>query len=734
MLHLPPLIEDLALILAAAALVTLLFRHFKQPVVLGYILAGFMVGPNFPFFPSVNDVANIRIWAEIGVVVLLFALGLEFSFKKLVRVGGPASITAIVEVVAMVVIGFITGKLFGWRNTDSIFLGGILSISSTTIIIRAFEEVGVKGRGFVNLVFGVLIVEDLIAILLLVILPTIAISQSVTGDKMFWTLGKLLFFLILWFVAGIFLLPSALNSVRKLLTEETLLVVSLGLCFAMVFLSTNAGFSPALGAFIMGSLLAETAQGKRIEHTINSVKNLFAAVFFVSVGMLIDPKILWEFGLPILIITLVTIVGKFISTTVGVVLSGRSLRHAMQSGLSLAQIGEFSFIIAELGRTLKVTSEFLYPVAVGVSAITTFATPYLIKSADGAHAHVEKILPKRWLSLLNTYTRSSGQMTLAPDWWTLFRVSLLKVLTNAVLVATIFIVTKRFLLPELQVRIGDVRLVKAIAFTAALILSGPFFWAMVMSKIKAKVSDTKETRIAALLFEILRWSFAIALFMVLATQFVAITIALSMAAVVAILILFFFSRRLEKIYARMEGQFVKNLSGPEDNKIPQLAPWDAHLVSFEIHPTSELVGKTLEQLRIRERFGITVALIERGGKRIPAPDRSELLFPFDKAFVIGNDEQISKFAPVVERAGEARYADQEDFNYSLIPYRVNENSPYCHKTIRTSGIREKSHGLIVGIERGGERILNPDSGTVIQPDDLLWVVGERSALWSPRQS
>lgn len=422
MLHLPPLIEDLALILAAAGVVTLLFRRFHQPTVLGYIIAGFLVGPYFPFFPTISDAANVKIWAEIGVIFLLFALGLEFSFKKLVRVGGAASLTATVEVVAMAVIGFTTGKLFGWNNMDSLFLGGILSISSTTIIIRAFEEVGVKGRGFVNLVFGVLIVEDLIAILLLVLLSTIAISQTAAGTEMFLAIGKLLFFLILWFLAGVFLLPTILSRLRRLLTEETLLVVSLGLCFVMVYLTTHAGFSPALGAFIMGSLLAETAEGKRIEHTIKSVKDLFAAIFFVSVGMLIDPQVLAKFAVPIAVITFVTILGKTLSTALGVLLSGKSLRHAIQSGLSLAQIGEFSFIIAGLGLTLKVTSDFLYPVAVGVSAVTTFTTPYMIKSADRIYRHLEASLPSKWLRILAAYNQATSNISLVSESWILLTV------------------------------------------------------------------------------------------------------------------------------------------------------------------------------------------------------------------------------------------------------------------------------------------------------------------------
>ena len=359
MIHLPVLIADLGLILAAAGVTTLLFKKIKQPLVLGYILAGVLVGPYIDFMPTVTDHKSITIWAEIGVIFLLFSLGLEFSFKKLVKVGGSASITAIVEVVFMLLIGFGVGKMLGWSTMDSIFLGGILSVSSTTIIIRAFEELGVKHKKFAGLVFGVLIVEDLVAILLLVLLSTLAVSQQFAGTEMLISILKLAFFLVLWFLGGIFLIPTFLKATKKLMNDETMLIVSLALCLVMVLLAVKVGFSPALGAFIMGSILAETTQAEKIEHLTKSVKDLFAAIFFVSVGMLIDPSILLEYALPIVAVTLATVLGKLISSTLGALLSGQPLKTSVQAGMSLAQIGEFSFIIATLGLTLKVTSDFL---------------------------------------------------------------------------------------------------------------------------------------------------------------------------------------------------------------------------------------------------------------------------------------------------------------------------------------------------------------------------------------
>ncbi|MDR0336282.1 MAG: cation:proton antiporter, partial [Planctomycetaceae bacterium] len=355
--HLPILIQDLGLILIAAAVMTLLFKQLRQPIVLGYLIAGFLVGPHFTWLPVVQEWESIEVWSEIGVIFMLFGLGLEFSFKKLVNVGKTASITATFEIFAMILIGFIVGRMFGWSMMTSLFLGAILSMSSTTIIVKAFGEQDLKGRSFAPIVFGVLIVEDLIAILLLVLLGSIAVTQRFSGSELLSSSLQLIFFLILWFVLGIYLLPAFLRFCRKLLTDEILLIVSIALCLMMVIIAVQVGFSAALGAFVMGSLLAETSKGTKIEHLTLPVKDLFSAIFFVSVGMLIDPTVLWEYFGTILIIVAITIFGKFLGTAIGALISGCSIKNSMQAGMSMAQIGEFSFIIATLGKTLHVTDD-----------------------------------------------------------------------------------------------------------------------------------------------------------------------------------------------------------------------------------------------------------------------------------------------------------------------------------------------------------------------------------------
>lgn len=732
--HLPDLIHDLGIILSAAGLVTLLFKRFRQPVVLGYIIAGFLVGPHFHFFPTIGDLPNVKVWAEIGVIFLLFALGLEFSFKKLLRVGGASSITAFTEVVVMILIGYFTGRLFNWNQMDSIFLGGILAISSTTIIIRAFEEVGVKGRSFVNLVFGVLIVEDLVAIVLLVILSTLAVKNQFEGVEMVGSIAKLGFFLTLWFVSGIFLIPSLLRKFRSYLNEETLLVLSLGFCFLMVILASKAGFSPALGAFIMGSIFAETTDAERIEHIIKPVKDLFAAIFFVSVGTLIDPNTLMQYGWPVLVITLVTIVGKVVSSTAGALLAGQPLRTSIQAGFSLAQIGEFSFIIAGLGLTLKVTSDFLYPVAVAVSAITTLTTPYIIKSADKAANFVDARLPDRWRRALDNYSSATRGVSTISEWRVVLRSYLLSIALNAILVTAAFLIVARYAPSYLGPMIGDSTLVDLFTLGIALMASAPFLWAWLLRKpARSKVASIWEKRNYRGLvvgLEAARYGSAVALFGFLSSQIVNATAAILITVIVTVLALVLFRRYWHSAYSWMEERFVANLSERETahSPEPQLAPWDAHVAKLIVSPASDAVGKTLMDLKIRERFGVTIALLERGERVLHAPTRDERIYPFDKVSAIGSDSQIqalqSYLAPKDLQVGVAKGLD----TYSLEPYLVKPGSPFVGHSIRNSGIREKANGLVVGVERKGERFLSPDSNMILEIDDHLWIFGDRQAI------
>lgn len=734
-MHLPPIIQDLAVILIVAGVMSLFFRAIRQPVVLGYIVAGFLVGPHFEWLPTVLDTESIKIWAEIGIIFLLFALGLEFSFKKLVRVGTPASITALVEVAGMVGIGFVLGKCFGWKSIDCLFLGGILAISSTTIIIRAFDELEMKTHGFVRLVFGILIVEDLVAILLMVVLSTIAVSKTVSGVEMGAAGLKLGFFLTLWFVLGIFLIPSFLKKVRKLMRPETLLVVSIGLCFLMVVLTTNVGFSPALGAFIMGSILAETIDSEKIEKLIHPIKDLFGAIFFVSVGMLIDPKILLQYAGPVFIITVVTIFGKLLTTMIGSLLAGQSLRHSVQAGLSLAQIGEFSFIIAGLGISLNVTSDFLYPIAISVSAVTTFTTPYLIRSSEPVVQFLEANLPKKWLKALEDFRLASAAVSQTSDWQTLLKNSAVKIIANTVVVISIFLVASDFIVPWLENRGWTELSAQGFSLLIAFFCSAPFLWAIAFGRFGAESARTLwlggRFNGPLFMFELIRWLYVVVLLATLAMRIISASTILVVACILAILTMYLLPRYFEKIYMWIEKRFVFNLNEKDfsDNKksYPILAPWDSHIVELKVSPDSSLIGQKLSKLMIRERFGVTIALIARGSKIITAPGRNDMIFPADLLKVIGSDEQIDRFRKDCEFAA-IEEINAHKITYGLRSVFIADNSRYANKTIRDCGLREQTHGLVVGIEKAGQRLLNPDSATLIEPGNVLWVVGDQSRI------
>ncbi|RZK39492.1 MAG: sodium:proton antiporter [Pedobacter sp.] len=734
MIHLPVLIADLGLILAAAGVTTLLFKKIKQPLVLGYILAGVLVGPYINFMPTVTDHKSITIWAEIGVIFLLFSLGLEFSFKKLVKVGGSASITAIVEVVFMLLIGFAVGKILGWSTMDSIFLGGILSVSSTTIIIRAFEELGVKHKKFAGLVFGVLIVEDLVAILLLVLLSTLAVSQQFAGSEMLISILKLAFFLVLWFLGGIFLIPTFLKATRKLMNDETMLIVSLALCLVMVLLAVKVGFSPALGAFIMGSILAETTQAEKIEHLTKSVKDLFAAIFFVSVGMLIDPSILLEYALPIAAVTLATIIGKLFSSSLGALVSGQPLKTSVQAGMSLAQIGEFSFIIATLGVTLKVTSDFLYPIAVAASAITTFTTPYLIKVSEPFYNFLVRILPQKWLDAISRYSTSTEGITTFSDWKVLLKAYTFNTIIHGVILVGIVLSSSRYLQPFVSEHIINGDNGTILSLIIALIIMVPFLWALAIRRIERKAYshlwlNKKYTRGPLIAIEFLRIALAICFVGFLIVQFYNTWIAVSIALGLIIAGMIIFSRKLQSFYERMENRFLYNLNAREEaKKQPEILPWDSHLLELTVAPESSLVGQTLVDLAVREKYGINIALIERGKIMIPTPSRDERLYPNDKVLVIGTDDQLAAVKSLFEGTIEENEHTFPKQDMSLQKIIINSKSPVFGQSIRSSGIREQTQGLVVGIERNGQRILNPDSNLVFENEDIVWIVGNNKKI------
>lgn len=478
-MHAISFIQDLAVIMLVAGMVTVLFHRFKQPVVLGYILAGFLIGPHTPPFGLIHDEETIRTLAELGVIFLMFCLGLEFSLRKLFNVGATAFIAAFLEIILMIWIGFEIGRYFGWSTMDSLFLGAILAISSTTIIIKALGDLKMKNERFAQLIFGVLIVEDILGIGIIALLSGIALSGSVETGEVFATVGKLSLFMIVALVIGIILVPRILAYVAKFESNEMLLVAVLGMCFGFCLLVVKLEYSMVLGAFLIGAIMAESRQLAQIERLVEPVRDMFSAIFFVAIGLLLDPNVLVEYAWPIAVITVAVIVGKVFSCSIGSFIAGNDGRTSLRVGMGLSQIGEFSFIIATLGMTLQVTSDFLYPVAVAVSVITTLTTPYLIRSADPLAVSLGKVMPQRVsrvFSLYGEWLRSiqpQGQSAILAG---MIRKIVLQVLVNLAFVVAIFLGIAFFAAQIgtwLSEWVDQENLRKAVIWGSALLLSLP---------------------------------------------------------------------------------------------------------------------------------------------------------------------------------------------------------------------------------------------------------------------
>lgn len=740
--HLSDLIIDLALLLVVAAVAALIFKRLKQPLILGYMTAGLLVGPYNTWFPTLSDPFSIDVWAELGVIFLLFFLGIEFSFSKLKNVGTTAIVTAFIEVAAMFTLGTMFGLAIGWSWVQGLFLGAAFSISSTSIIIKAFDELKVGSQKFAQNVFGILILEDLIAVILLVFLTTMGISQDFQGAELAKTIAKLVFFLIAWFTVALFVIPPFLKMFAKYLSNEVLLIFCIGLCLATAVMAANVGFSSALGAFLMGAVLGETDLKERIEKIFLPVKDLFAAIFFVSVGMMINVAVILEHPLLILGLTAFVICGKVIFVTFGSFLSGESTKTSVASGLSMAQIGEFSFIFAGLAATLKVMDEQLYSLAIAVSAITAFGTPYLIRSRDRLSPWIEKLMPSRMKRALATYAETTFQIGARADWRNLFNAYLLKILINAVIVITIFLLMGRFAYPRLlKLEVAPAQVIRFSVLVLTMLFASPFLWALIFSHPKNAelVEFVKNNVIKTIrqLFLIARLLVASMLVTALLAQFLSIRHVLLVSNLLLLAIALVAFKYMEPIYAWIESRFLRQLDQGENQSAedrirrPQkpIAPWDAHLSEFTINPESQLVGIPLLKLNLREKFGVIITMIHRGTKVINAPGRADALMPHDRIYLIGTDDELASFAKYLEQNATEDLV-KETREVSLSQHMVSEKSPFLGKSIRESGIREQTLGLVVGIERDGLRILNPDSNLMIQTGDLLWIVGDLQKISS----
>ena len=745
MAELPELVKDLALILVVAGTVTLLFKRLKQPLVLGYIVAGFIVSPQMPYTMSVIDRADVQTWADIGVIFLLFSLGLDFSFKKILKMGAAPVIASLTIIFCMMLIGVTVGNAFGWSQMDCIFLAGMLAMSSTTIIYKAFDDMGLRQQHFASLVMSVLILEDVLAIVMMVMLSAVAKGNSPDGEEMIGSVLRIGFFLILWFVVGISLIPMFLRSVRKMISEETLLVVSLGLCCLMAVISTQVGFSSAFGAFVMGSILAETVEAEKIIKVVEPVKNLFGAVFFVSVGMLVEPSILVEYALPIAVIVLAILLGQSLFGSFGYLLSGQTLKTAMRCGFSMAQIGEFAFIIASLGLSLGVIGKFLYPVVVAVSVITTFLTPYMIRASEPCYNMLDRRLPTSWISTLNHITLSHPSGKGAKNNWK----NLLKQMTVNTVIYTILSVTVVALMLSLflpfirHLLIGWHWTANFICGALTVLLISPFLRAMVMKKnhseeFKALWAESRINHLPLIFTIIVRVVIASSFVFYICNYLSRFANALIIAIAVAVVLLMIMSRSLKHSSIRLERMFVQNLRSRDieaqvhGRKRPlyegHLLDRNVHMSDIDVPMDSKWAGLTLRQLELRQRFGVHVSSILRAERRLNIPDGNTIVFPGDRLQVIGADSQLSKMAEALRSEIYGSDPDIEEKTMKLRQMVVTGGSQLLGVTLRDSGIRSRYNCMVVGIEEGEENLSQMSPDRKFEKGDIIWIVGEEKHL------
>ena len=741
MSELPALFSDLALILVTAGVTTVLFKWLKQPLVLGYIIAGLLIGPYFPWFPVINDHHSVETWSEIGMVFLLFAIGLEFSFKKLKKQAGTVGITALTELVSMCVIGFLLGKLMGWSQMDSIFLGAMLSMSSTTIIAKAFDDLKMKGEKFTGSVIGVLVVEDLAAILMMVILSTLAVSTALDGKELMMSVVRLVFFLLVWYVGGVFLIPTILKWARKFMTEETLTVFAVGLCFFMVWLANKAGFSSALGAFIMGSILAETLEAEMIHKLTTPIKNLFGAVFFVSVGMMVNPAILVQYWWQILVITLVVVVLKSLSSGLGMLFSGDNLHNAVRAGMCFGQIGEFSFIIATVGMSFGVIDDFLYPIIVSVSIITTFLTPYLIKGGEPLYHWIEKKVPESWKNGFGSKekvvrSKDGEEVTM--------KAYILSQLKNLVLYASIIIALMlicfslcKFIEDHVPQPVSGL-----VSLAVSLVIISPFLWAVAfkhsMRNITGKLmADSGFNRHSIHLIFILRiimvWGVAANIinhflnagfwssFGLHNVPYHLIAVCLAVVYVIVLRVI----TPVMHWYERIESKFLENMNKRDTLHsfvLPEVLQDNFMLDKIPLSPKSQYAGLRIRDCDFRKTYNVSVVGVDRADEVIDLPSKDLVLFPDDEITLIGTEEQLAKVRPLLEVEDDVLIKERPASDVNIFRIEVDKGNRLLGKSLRESNFRHGYNAMVIAVGRDGEFILNPQPDIVFQEGDTIWFV------------
>ncbi len=739
----PKLITDLAIMLLTAAVVAVIFKKIKQPLVLGYILAGFLVGPFMPYFFTVEDSHSIETWSEIGIIILMFSLGLEFNLHKLISVGKTAVVTALVEVFGMLVVGYTLGQLLGWGVMDSIFLGGMLSMSSTTIIIKAFDELKVTKEKFAQLVFGILVIEDIAGIFMMIVLSTISASKNISGLQLGLQLSEMVLYLALWLIIGIFVLPTILRVTKKFMNDEVLLITSLGICFGMVLIAEKLGFSSALGAFLSGSLLAGTVLAEKVEHLTSSIKDLFGAVFFLSVGMMIDPAMLIKYIVPIIIISIVTVVGKLVVSSTGVLLSGQNLSLAVHCGSSLAQIGEFAFIIASLGMSMGVIADYLYPIIVAVSVVTTLTTPFFIKNAGRVESLVEKILPNKLIDMLNSEDDIESDDS---EWWNYIKRYVKITLLYGALMTGVAMIARLLIYPLLAGAISNPWIHNTITIAILFVGIGVFVRPMLdlhSSQYTSLWVKDVYNRPPLVALSIMR--FVLIVFIAFITLQTIIKIpGIILAALIALAIMIAYKTGwMASTYISAETRFKLNLN---ERSLKNIGDGDVEFLDEKVFvgkfiasdATKEvIINKTLKQLNWGRRFRVNIFKVVRKNRHIAMPDGDFAIEPRDIFYITGNMEDISSLffslgiplkdkesLPTLRTYIENQTGTESDvYDYAML---IKKGSPLVGKTIKESGIREKYDCMVIGFHRNRLLVLLPDTNTIIEANDLVWVLGTKT--------
>lgn len=739
------LVRDLAVILVSAGIFTIISKALKQPLILGYIIAGFLVGPHISFFPGIGSQETVEQWSEIGMIFLMFGLGLEFSFKKLLKVGSSAIVAALTKFVGVFIIGFVTAQAMSWTLMESIFLGGLLSMSSTMVVIKSYDDMGLKQKPYAGIVFGTLVVEDLIAILLMVLLSTMAVSQSFAGKELMMNILKLVFFITLWFLVGIFLIPTVLKKAGKYLNDEILLIVSIGLCFGMVVLAEAVGFSSALGAFVMGSILAETIQGEKIEKNVEPLKNLFGAIFFVSVGMMVDPAVILEHWGVILVITLIVILTHIVFAAAGIILTGKGLDNAVHAGFSLAQLGEFGFIIASVGCSLGVMRGFIYPVIISVSVITTFLTPYMIKLGTPCLELIKEKVPQKWLDKISQdkgQTKSTA--TEDNEWKNLLTAYFVRIALYGVIIIAIYIGFHVYLKPLLVNIMPEVseRTRKIVETAVTLMVMSPFIYGLGINSGSLSVSTRKLLKVK----ESNIWPIT---GLVLARSFLAVGVVLGvvsanfdlagwtiLATLVAGVVFIYFARRSVHKFSVLEKKFMANYNAREESeKLSKpvatsiklkLESYNVFTREFTISADSVYAGLPIKDIPFRSSTGVNLVKITRGSSSIIVPSGEEKVYPYDRILAVGTKGQLEALGQMIDASDKASSGPSAD-EFQIEPVILGDDSFLTGMALRNTDLR-KYRCMIISILHDGHFITNPEPDYRFEEGDTVWIAGDIKAL------